>query len=484
MAVKHKAQRAAAGAVLDQLLKYVDKDPQANLLKLMDKVQGIVGNLFPAKSLEGIRKGAEDPENVWNQFAMSILRDIDRDVIKKMFLALGLHAAYHGTKTVRENREKYQCNIPWIILLDPTSACNLKCKGCWAAEYGHRQSLSYEELSEIVRQGKEMGTHFYMFTGGEPLVRKDDVIRLCEENPDCAFLAYTNATLVDQAFCDDMKRVGNFALAISIEGTRESNDARRGEGVYDKVMSAMDLLKKNKLLFGISVCYTSQNVDAVTSDAFIDLMIEKGVKFGAYFNYMPVGHDAYPELIPTPEQRKHMYDWLRKMRNGKTGKPMFVFDFQDDAEYVGGCIAGGRNYFHINSAGDIEPCVFIHFSDSNIRTHTLIEALRRPLFQAYWRGQPFNDNHLRPCPMLENPDCLRRMIEETGAKSTDLISPESAEMLCAKCDKFAAAWAPEAEKLWASREHPHPKTQYYRDTPEGKREAEKQAARSGEHEKQ
>ena len=112
MAVKHKAQRAAAGAVLDQLLKYVDKDPQANLLKLMDKVQGIVGNLFPAKSLEGIRKGAEDPENVWNQFAMSILRDIDRDVIKKMFLALGLHAAYHGTKTVRENREKYQCNIP------------------------------------------------------------------------------------------------------------------------------------------------------------------------------------------------------------------------------------------------------------------------------------------------------------------------------------------------------------------------------------
>ena len=50
-----------------------------------------------------------------------------------------------------------------------------------------------------------------------------------------------------------------------------------------------------------------------------------------------------------------MYDWLRKMRNGKTGKPMFVFDFQDDAEYVGGCIAGGRNYFHINSAGDIEP---------------------------------------------------------------------------------------------------------------------------------
>ena len=321
MAVKHKAQRAAAGAVLDQLLKYVDKDPQGNLLKLVDKAQGIVGNLFPAKSLEGIRRGAEDPENVWNQFAISILQDIDRDVIKKMFLALGLHAAYHGTKTVRENREKYQCNIPWIILLDPTSACNLKCKGCWAAEYGYRQNLSYEELSDIIRQGKEMGTHFYMFTGGEPLVRKDDVIRLCEENPDCAFLAYTNATLVDQKFCDDMKRVGNFALAISVEGTRESNDGRRGDGVYDKVMAAMDLLKQNKLLFGISVCYTSANVDAVTSDAFIDLMIEKGVKFGAYFNYMPVGHDAYPELIPTPEQRSTCMTGCAKCATAKPESP-------------------------------------------------------------------------------------------------------------------------------------------------------------------
>ena len=106
-------------------------------------------------------------------------------------------------------------------------------------------------------------------------------------------------------------------------------------------------------------------MDAVTSDEFVDLMISKGARYAWYFNYMPVGSGAVEELIPTPEQRTHMYNWVRKMRNSKTGKPMFVIDFQDDGEYVGGCIAGGRNYFHINSAGDIEPCVFIHYSDSN-----------------------------------------------------------------------------------------------------------------------
>jgi MoaA/NifB/PqqE/SkfB family radical SAM enzyme len=135
------------------------------------------------------------------------------------------------------------------------------------------------------------------------------------------------------------------------------------------------------------------------------------------------------ELIPTPSQRKYMYFWMKKMRNGKTGKPLFVFDFQDDGEYVGGCIAGSRNYFHINSNGDIEPCVFVHFSDSNIRTHTLFEALNNPLFMAYRKGQPFNENHLMPCPMLENPHILRDMISKTGARSTDLVYKETVDEL-------------------------------------------------------
>ena len=273
-----------------------------------------------------------------------------------------------------------------------------------------------------------------------------------------------------QKFCDDLKRVGNVALAMSIEGTEESNDWRRGEGAYNATLKAMELLKKNKCLFGISVCYTRKNDEYVTSDDFIDKMIENGTKFAFYFNYMPVGHGADKELIPTPDQREYMYRWLRKMRNGKTGKPMFVMDFQDDGEYVGGCIAAGRNYFHINSAGDIEPCVFIHYSDTNIRTHTLLEALKSPLFTAYYKGQPFNDNHLRPCPMLENPELLRKIVKESGAHSSDLLNKEDVDELCDKCVDFAKEWAPRAEKLWNSTKHRDTHTQYYRDTEEGKRE--------------
>ena len=96
----------------------------------------------------------------------------------------------------------------------------------------------------------------------------------------------------------------------------------------------------------------------------------------------------------------------------------------------------------------MDPCVFIHYSDSNIREKTLLETMKSPLFMAYHDGQPFNDNMLRPCPMLENPEKLRAMVKSSGAHSTDLQSPETVDHLCAKCDRYAAEWKPTADKLW------------------------------------
>ncbi len=468
MKLVYNIQKAGMSIVVDRLLKYIDKDPQANIIKLANRIEPIFSKIFPPENFKKIKEIAKDKDNVWTQFALGIIKDIDHSVIKQMLLSFGIDAGYYGTKAVRANREKYKCNIPFNILFDPTSACNLNCKGCWAAEYGHKQNLSLEEMQSIVTQGKELGCHFYWLTGGEPLIKKKEVLEICRNNKDCIFLIFTNATLVDEEFCRAMNECGNITLALSIEGSEESNDWRRGEGAYATTIKAMDLLRKNKCIFGVSVCYTSKNLPVVTSDEFVDMIIDKGAKYMLNFNYMPVGHGADVSLIPTPEQRKELYMWNKKMRNGKTGKPIFIMDFQNDGEYVGGCIAGGRNYFHINSAGDIEPCVFIHFSDSNIRTHTLLEALQNPLFMAYYHNQPFNDNHLRPCPMLENPERLREIISKTGAKSSDLERQESADELCSKCDEYAKNWKPVAEELWTTLPHKDTHTQYYRDTPVGK----------------
>lgn len=449
--LKHQAARAAFGAAADTVLKYINKDPEnreKSLLKIVDLTEGFAKDRFKPESYEAARRMIQDKDGKWMQYVNRIFDEVSPNVIKKTAMNLGFEAMLNGTKIMHESREKYQCNIPWLILMDPTSACNLHCTGCWAAEYGHTLSLSYDELDSIITQGKELGIYFYMYTGGEPLVRKADIIKLCEKHNDCAFHAFTNGTLVDDAFCEEMERVGNLSLSISLEGYEEVNDGRRGNGVFDKVMKAMDTLKAHGQIFGTSICYTRANIDTVTSDEFLDMIIEKGCRYAWYFHYMPVGNDAAVELMPTKEQREYMYHRIREIRGMAGGKQIFAFDFQNDGEYVGGCIAGGRNYCHINPNGDVEPCVFIHYSSANIKEVSLLDALRQPLFMAYRDGQPFNHNHLRPCPMLENPEKLREMVERTGAKSTDMQSPESVEHLCAKCDAYAAEWAGKAEELW------------------------------------
>ncbi|MPN63717.1 hypothetical protein SDC9_211482 [bioreactor metagenome] len=123
-------------------------------------------------------------------------------------------------------------------------------------------------------------------------------------------------------------------------------------------------------------------------------------------------------------------------------------DFWNDGEYVNGCIAGAKSYLHINANGDIEPCAFIHYSDSNIRGKTLLEAFQSPLFMEYYHAQPFNKNHLRPCPLLDNNGALADMVHHTRAASTDMTEKEDVDQLCYKCREAARQWQPVADRLW------------------------------------
>lgn len=448
MNLTYTAGRKLFEKTIDGLLNYINKDKQKNLMNVVDWSQKFMGGIFQDKYFDKTRDLVMDENNKWMKYVEKLIDDIHPNVLKTHVLNLGYESSIYGLKKIHKMRDLHDCNIPWAILMDPTSACNLKCTGCWAAEYGHNLNLTFEEMDDIINQGKELGTHFYIFAGGEPLVRKDDIIKLCEKHNDCAFHAFTNGTLVDEKLCEDMQRVGNFSLAISIEGFEESNDMRRGSGTFNKVMKAMDLLKKYGLLYGTSICYTSKNYKDVTSDEFYDMLIDKGVKFSWYFHYMPVGNDASVELLPNKEQREYVYRRIRETRAYEGGKPIFLMDFQNDGRATKGCIAGGKNYLHINANGDVEPCVFIHYSNVNIRDVSLLEALKQPLFMAYRRNQPFNENHFRPCPMLENPEFIEKMVKETNAKSTDLQSPERVEDLVAKTKPYAEQWKDKADELW------------------------------------
>ncbi|MEE1113775.1 MAG: radical SAM protein [Eubacterium sp.] len=443
----HAAEKKAFSLALDAVIKKANK--HEGYVSVINLAQKFLGDTWPPEAFDRLRSAFEK-DGKWSNFFDKMLTHVDPEVVKGLFLAFGFEAGYVGYHETRKNSEKYGIGIPWVILFDPTSACNLHCTGCWASEYSRALNLSYEDMDKLVTDAKALGIHGFVMTGGEPMVRKKDIVKLAKKHSDCGFLIFTNGTLVDQAFCDDMRECKNMVLSMSVEGLAEATDARRGEGVFEKVMATMDLLRKNKLPYGTSICYTSANYKAVTSDEFLDFLIDKGVLFSWYFHFMPVGNDATPDLVPTPEQREYMYHRLRSVRGYDGGKELFVMDFQNDGEFVSGCIAGGKTYCHINPNGDVEPCVFIHYSSANIHEQSLLDCLKQPLFRQYQANQPFNENLLQPCPMLENPQKLRALVKSTGAKSTDMTDPENVDHLCGKCDEYAKNWAPVANRLWKS----------------------------------
>ncbi|MDD3807927.1 MAG: radical SAM protein, partial [Candidatus Marinimicrobia bacterium] len=406
---------------LKKILSYIDSDYEKNLPKIIKWIEQLDSQGIYANVINNVRNVLNDPNSNWYQLLKYAFEDIDKNTRRMLLENFAINSSILGTPHRRKMMEQEECNIPWAILMDPTSACNINCIGCWAAEYGKQLNLDLETLDRIIREGKELGIYMYIYSGGEPLIRKKDIITLCERHPDCAFLAFTNGTLIDEPFVQEMARVHNFSPAISIEGFEKETDARRGKGTYAKIMQGMDYLKKYKQLFGISVCYTRQNLVSSGSDEFIDAMIEKGAAFCWYFTYMPIGKNAPTDLMATPEQREFMYHQVRRWRKEK---PMFIIDFWNDGEYVKGCIAGGKSYLHINANGDVEPCAFIHYANTNIKESSLLDALKTPLFREYAAHQPFNKNHLQPCPLLDNPYALREIVQKSHARSTDLTEPE------------------------------------------------------------
>lgn len=426
-------------------LKYVQKNPQKNVKKIIKFAEKLATRQEHQQMAQQIKKIWHDPENNWNKYMSNLLEQLHPRVLEKLVLNFFLNSSILGTPQAKKLGKRYNCNIPWAILLDPTAACNLNCTGCWAAEYDKTAAMDWQTLDQIITEGKLLGVHMYIFSGGEPLVRKGDLLKLAEKHHDCSFLSFTNATLIDEKFASDLVRVGNLFLAISIEGFAAETDMRRGQGTYQKVMRAMDFLKDAGVGFGFSTCYHGKNTDVVGSEEYVDLMIEKGCKFGWYFTYIPLGKNARPELIANADQREFMYYQVRKLR---LTKPIFLMDFWNDGEFVDGCIAGGRSYIHINANGDVEPCAFIHYSNVNIKETSLLKALQSPIMNEYRAHQPFNQNHLRPCPLLDNPEKLRIMIKNSGAASTQPVDQESVEELTEKCQEVSAEWAKKAELLW------------------------------------
>ncbi|MDD6794244.1 MAG: radical SAM protein [Clostridiaceae bacterium] len=437
-------KKSSREMIVKRACKLLEKNPEKNVDKLFTIMKALSKDKDSKKAIEDIMKDYNEKPSVKEE-VLDVLKNTNSNCLQKFFKNFIADAIWDGIPKRQKWLDKENTKIPFVLLISPSMRCNLHCKGCYAAEYPKDQGLKYEEVDRIVGEARELGIHFIIVLGGEPFF-VDYMYKIYEKYDDVFFAPFTNGSLFTEEVVQKLAELGNVMPMLSLEGFEEETDGRRGKGTFAKVMNGMDLLKAKGIPFGVSSATSTHNMEKVSSDEFIDMLIKKGARIGWYFLYMPVGLKPNVDDMLKPEQRIELGRRIRRIR---TTKPYFAIDFFNDAPYVGGCIAG-KYYCHINSAGDVEPCIFAHISKDNVKEKSLIEVFRSPLFKELRSRQPYNKNMLRPCMMIDNTNVIREVAEKIGTHTTDDSFKDMLydEEFKGKLDKLAEDFKPYADKAW------------------------------------
>ncbi len=342
--------------------------------------------------------------------------------------------------------EQLGYEIPLLLVVSPTMRCPLRCYGCYSAEYERDSDLDFQTFDRLLTEAESLGNYFIVVSGGEPFVY-EGIYDIWRKHENIWFQVYTSAIALNQANVEKLARLGNVMPCISVEGFEEETDRRRGQGHFKRLLDAFARLREAGVPFGFSATATRENNEIVTSDEFVKFYAEQGALLGWYFQYMPIGREPVLDLMPTPAQRLHRLDRILELREKYD---ILLADFWNDGPLVGGCIAGGRRYLHINNAGDVEPCVFCQLSTDNVHDKSLIEVLATSrLLSSIRKRQPYSDNYLRPCMIIDNPEVLQAVIEEAEPRETcgggalRLVRDLKPKLLT-----YADQWKALAEPVW------------------------------------
>lgn len=333
------------------------------------------------------------------------------------FMANYAAQSRRGSK-LREKYEKSGQHIPPFLIASITTLCNLRCSGCYARanhscyeeESGNdaRKLLHAEQWGSIFQQAADLGIGFVLLAGGEPFVR-GDVLTTAGEYSNILFPIFTNGTMIDADFLELLDQKRNLIPMISIEGKRETTDARRGEGVYHQVYSTMQKLHNKGLLFGASITVTKENVEEILSASFIEELSSCGCKAIIYVEYVPIDHQS-SGIALDEETRNRMSLRLDEARVNHSD--LLLVSFPGDEMASGGCLAAGRGFFHINAFGGAEPCPFSPYSDISVSDTSLLEALKSPLFQKLQQHGSLMQEHIGGCVLFAQEEQVKLLLKE------------------------------------------------------------------------
>jgi len=325
-----------------------------------------------------------------------------------------------ASKKASKTRLKYEqegLHVPGFLIASITSSCNLHCAGCYSrcnnatVDAEPVEQLTPDEWLRVFKEAEELGVSFIMLAGGEPMIRRE-VIRNAGTLPNIIFPIFTNGTYIDERYFQLLDDCRNLVPVLSIEGGKEITDARRGAGIYDQVTGNMKKFREKGLIYGASITVTTENYKEVTSPEFIKALAEQGCKLAIFIEFVPVTEDA-KHLAPGDAERSYMAKAIDDFR--QNSDEIVLLSFPGDELAMGGCMAAGREFFHINSHGGAEPCPFSPYSDINVKKTSLKAAIGSELFKALQDGGVLAEQHVGGCVLFEQKDKVEQLLAHIAA---------------------------------------------------------------------
>lgn len=302
-------------------------------------------------------------------------------------------------------------HIPPFLIASIAAECNLHCAGCYArvggacSDEARQDGLLLYQWERIIHEASDLGVSFILLAGGEPLMRRD-LLELSAKFKDIVFPVFTNGTLIDNSYLHFFDQNRNVIPIVSIEGDQADTDARRGTGIADIILNNTNQLAKKGILYGVSITVTTKNLDKVTAPAFVTELKQRGCGIIVYVDYVPV--EPGSEYLALSQSDCDVREGkVRDLK--KRFKSMILISFPGDEKQMGGCLAAGRGFFHISAVGDAEPCPFSPYSDINLKDHTLVDALRSPLFQKLSSEGILSQEHTGGCVLFENENKVKEI---------------------------------------------------------------------------
>ena len=312
-------------------------------------------------------------------------------------------------------QEQEGLEIPPFLIASIATTCNLHCKGCYARQNGiaadpdkpSKATLTPQQWRTIFDEAADLGINFALLAGGEPLTRRDLLEQIAQVN-NMIFPIFTNGTMIGPTYLDFFKTHLNMIPVISLEGDAAATDSRRGQGVYQRALQAMQGLKEAHLFYGVSITVTTENYEHVTTSQYLNQLHDMGCQLVFYVEYVPMD-ERTAHLAFRDEHVAHM-EQLLSDRRATVARDMILLSFPGDEKALGGCLAAGRGFFHIGPDGAAEPCPFSPYSDSNVLQTGLRGALQSPLFRRIRDARALGWEHTGGCTLFEHKDEVAAML--------------------------------------------------------------------------